>query len=200
MADQKQSPNEIIIEIATPKNQNYMFGPLGHVRIRGRWDFNKVAGRFSHESMKAINKITSIIPGECLAVDIEAKRCRLFDPLRETEKGQALWAKIAPIIDEYHSHFQCGSGLREPIVRDNCDADTIKTWLYYMRRAVDANYAKVLGNKPLPSLDEIKAMPGRREIGFFANTQYDTDEKREKAKWTDIVPEKLTAARSKATT
>lgn len=188
MAD-NSSGNEIIIEVATPKNQNFIFGPLRGVRIRGRWDFHKIAGRFSHDSMKALNKVTSIIPGECLGVDVTSQRCRLFDPLRETTKGRALWEKLSPIIAGYQSHFECGTSLREPIVREQCNADTIKTWLYYMRRAVDSGCAMQFGNNSLPSLEDIKAMQGRRESGLFSNTQYATDEEREKARWKDVVPE-----------
>ncbi len=181
-------PNEIVIEIATERNNNYLFDPLGHVHIRGRWDFHKAAGRYSHEAMKALNKLTTVIPGECLAVDVKNRTCRLFDPLRETAAGRKIWASIKPIIEQYQSHFQCGVGLREPTVIRDCSEDTLKTWLYYMRRAVDSGHAKVVGNRVLPPLEEIKALPGRREVGFFSNTQYKTEEEREKYRWRDVVP------------
>lgn len=190
--------NEIAIEIATSKNQNFLFGPLGHLRIRGRWDFHKVAGRFSHDAMKMLNQATDIIPGECIAVDIENRTCRLFDPLRETERGRELWAKIEPIVAEYQGHFECGTKLREPVVIADCNEDTLKTWLYYMRRAVDAGHAKVISKREIPPLEKIRALPGRREAGFFANTQFRDEEAREKSRWRDIVPLGKTAAKARA--
>jgi hypothetical protein len=183
-----QHANEIVIEVASELNNTLLFGPLGNMEVRGRWDFNHVAGRFTHDSMKALNKATSVIPGECLAVDPKARTCRLFDPLRETPQGRKIWQAIKPIIERYASHFECGTSLREPIVYTDCDEDRMKTWLYYMRRAVDSGLAVVVGNRELPTLEEIKALPGRRECGFGANTQYATDEEREKARWKDIVP------------
>jgi len=193
-----ESSTEIVIEIASDQNNNFLFGPLGHVHIRGRWDFTKVAGLFSHDSMKALNQITSIIPGEYLAVDVKSRTCRLYDPMRETEKGRELWKKLSPIIEQYAGHFSCGTDLREPVVIPDCNEDTLKTWLYYMRRAVDAGLAKVVGNNRLPELDEIKALPGRREVGFFANTQYENEEDREKARWKDVVPLKSGKAKAMA--
>jgi hypothetical protein len=183
-----QNTNEFTIEVASEGNNTLLFGPLGNMEVRGRWDFNHVAGRSTHDSMKAMNKTASIIPGERIAVDPKARTCRLYDPLRETPQGQKVWEAVKPIIERFKSHFNCGTSLREPIVYHDCDEDRMKTWLYYMRRAVDAGLAIVVGNKELPTLEEIKALPGRRECGFGANTQYATDEDREKARWKDIVP------------
>lgn len=186
--------NEIVIEIAAEKNRNFMFGPLSRLILRGRWDFNTVAGRFSHDAMKALSRAATIIPGECLAVDVKNRRCRTFDPLRETASGRAIWEAIKPTIAAYAGHFECGTSLREPIVYDDCSEDTLKTWLYYMRRAVDSGLARVVSNRDLPTLEEIKALPGRREVGFFANTQWRDEEEREKNRWRDVVPSRTAAA------
>jgi hypothetical protein len=186
--------NEIVIEIATDRNNNFRFAPLGQLPIRGRWDFNKVAGRFQHEAMLAVNHVTSIILGECLAVDVKNRTCRLFDPLRETEAGRRMWAGIKPIIEQFKGHFQSGTALREPTVIRDCDEDKLKTWLYYMRRAVDAGHAQVVSNSRLPLLEEIKALPGRREVGMYANTQWSTEKEREDHRWRDVVPLKAVRA------
>ncbi len=163
------------IEIAGPNNENHQFGPTKHI-LRGRWSAHHVAEFSKHDALNRIHKIAPVIPG--MRVRVEKVKggsytCSIYDPLRDTDEGRALWEKLRPACEG--TPFFPGKGkieLPESVTFPMCDHDTVKTWMYAMVRVVDAGYGIITKeSNPLPTLEQVKAMPGRRRREHFAMRQ-----------------------------
>lgn len=150
-----------IIEIAGPRNERHCFGPIGQT-LRGRYDFSNIAHRDKSESMKALSRV-SVIPGICVELDTDKAIGRVFDPLRETEEGRRKWAEISAVVREYQFEFGNATQLMETQEYSELSQDDIKTWMFEMRKVVDAGYARMISEAKLPSSVEIRTkVPGKR--------------------------------------
>jgi len=159
---------QYIVEIAAPRNRNVRFGPTLE-RLRGRWSHTVTGGRSVHESLSRLHMVAPEIPGIYLSLDTKIREAKRYDPLRETEEGRRLWVQIEEVCDLYHEYF----GRRKPwdtAVYPNMHANDMKTWLFEMRKLVDAGLARpVSGSDPLPDLDKIRQLPGGRMTNFWTN-------------------------------
>ena len=147
------------IEINGPRCEPVIFNPTGS-RVRGRWDFAKNAHRDKSEVLKALAYEVPQIPGKVIAIDTDEKKGRIFDPL-STGAGAAILAKVNEIFKNHGTVLE--EGRAHPAEDYALTIDSTKDWLYWMRRLVDSKLAEhTSGSVELPTLDEIKAMPGRR--------------------------------------
>jgi hypothetical protein len=159
----EKSKNLYVIEVASKTNQNLKFGPLG-VQLRGRWDHARAA-RFplsETAQLGALFEVAPVIPGQHIYLDLDRNVAGAFDPLRETESGRRMWAKI-------EAHFRKAQGRNvqpaEKVEISGLSPDQRKDFLYWMVRTVEDGKAEVVDSSaPLPPLDEVKAMPGKRTL------------------------------------
>lgn len=182
----EKSKNRYVIEVASKTNQNLRFGPLGVV-LRGRWDHSRAA-RFplsETAQLGGLFEAAPVIPGQHIYVDLDKSVAGAFDPLRVTESGRRMWAKI-------ESHFRKVEGRTlqpaDTIELTNLGPDQIKDFLYWMVRTVEDNKAEVVDSSArLPSLEEVKQMPGRRTLnhGF---TSHDPETRRYEEQFEYAVP------------
>lgn len=156
--------NKIVIEIAGDKNQDHAFRPLSE-KIRGRKDSARFPQRGRPEGLAELLAAVTVIPGEYIMVDLDKMEGHRFDPLRETPEGQQLWQQMTPIIKRHSLEFGMILELREPSIHklsyDGEGGGLVKDWLWAMRSAVNGGHARVVSGS-LPTLEEIRAMPGKR--------------------------------------
>lgn len=147
------------IEINGPRCESVIFNPTG-MRVRGRWEFAKNAHRDKAEVLKTLAFDVPVIPGKIIALDVDDKKGRIIDPLSSGE-GAAILKKVNEVFKDHGTVME--QGLAHPSEDHVLTTDSVKDWLYWMRRLVDAGLAVVTSQSPeLPPLDEIRAMPGRR--------------------------------------
>lgn len=154
----------------------------GHVwmitkdNLRGRWDFGRTAHRNisqSAEGTKQLARVVRTIPGMFIQVDTEKWIGRIFDPLKETEEGREIFAKITQVYKQYESEFGLGRvGLVDAREFVFNDANELKEWMYRMRQAVDSKNASAVGDE-MPSIRDIEKAPG----GILNNLGSDVDTK-----------------------
>lgn len=173
-------------------NEAATFAPLGKERLRGRWNASKVAHRDKQRGnvgalQRELSQIESI-PGLFLALDTDKMEAARFDPLRETEDGKKLWARITAI---YRKHLSNEPRLLEPQFIRNMSADDVKTWAWCLRELVDCHLAQyATGSERLPDKDTIaQTWPGKRMRDPGNTLISETDMKRfGLPKWVDSVP------------
>lgn len=153
--------DEIIIEVATPHNNDIVFRPVGSTRLlRGR----KVRSGYeaNQSSLKRPGMIEAMgieIPGLHIALSIPQQTGRVFDPL-DSDSGRE---KLA----ELESKVNAGRALntvklfpvKEKVV-ENLTQNDIATWLHWMRRHVDEGDAVVVQG------DVKKKVEGRVRVTF----------------------------------
>jgi hypothetical protein len=152
------------IEICCPRNENAIFNPLQR-KLRGRWDMAKVSHRDKSEAMKELALAVPSIPGQYVAVHVEKAQGKVIDPLGLPEFKSTL-DKCNEIFERYAGEFGRG-GIRRPHPETTqvLDANALKTWLFCMRQLVDSGMATPApGSDALPTLDDIRKMPGKRRI------------------------------------
>jgi len=176
------------IEIEGEKNESTYFPPLGEVRLRGVWRSSRVAMFDKSEAMKSMSAIERI-PGYRIACDDDTFVGEVYDPLNETEDGQRVFSQVKSVIERYKEEFGEITGLRDKIVK-KLDADSLKDWLYWMRRKVEAGLAKpVAGSAELLDLETVRSLPGKRRTDPF-NTGQQTSKREDDGrlpKYTDAV-------------
>lgn len=186
------------IEVAGPKNENAIFPPLTHERLRGRWDFSKVAHKnwdkddSAAQGLRELSMLHTVIPGLFISIDTEKRIGEVIDPLESLPDGKKIHADIKRTFEKYGAPMDCGPDVQKPRKFD-LDADGVKTWAFYMRTMLDCNLAiPVGGSQPLPKIDEIKGWPGRRRRDPGNTGQQTADDPRDPGKlrmWADEVPE-----------
>lgn len=80
-------PNEIVVEVAVPRNCQYAFKAPLHMALRGRWERQNMAGVMNQDS--PYQKLPTV-PGMMVAVDIKARTIRAVDPLSFEENADLL--------------------------------------------------------------------------------------------------------------
>lgn len=180
---------KFVIEIAGPKDENWAC-PLAGGTVRGRWSSHHTAYADKSEAMKAMSVVPHI-PGVHIWLDVKARKAGISDPLRETEEGRRIWGQVKAILDRFPLAFggsQVPSVSIESVVerieRSDLSLDDCKEWLWQMRCALDAGLAQVVpGSDPIPSSEQIRALPGRRRADPWNTGR--TDEKL--SSWADVV-------------
>lgn len=148
---------EIEIELGDDRNRVMSWGPTMEI-LRGAWTRKNL---HSDELVEELAKMPDI-PGMRIRVVYERKLAVVYDPLA-LDANKELCQTIAGIIFE---RFRRKEGPAKETKRESMDADDLKTWLYGMRRRVDAGQARVtLGT--LPTLVELDKIPGRVRIEMY---------------------------------
>lgn len=148
---------EIEIEFGDDRNRVMSWGPTMEI-LRGAWSRKNL---HSDELVEELAKMPDI-PGIRVRVVYERKLAVVYDPLA-LDANKELCQTIANIIFE---RFRRKEGPSKESKREGMDADDLKTWLYGMRRRVDAGQARVtLGT--LPTIAEIERLPGRVRIEMY---------------------------------
>lgn len=148
---------EIEIELGDDRNRVFAWGPTMEV-LRGAWTRKNLK---SDELVEEFAKMPDI-PGIRIRVVYERKLAVIYDPLA-LDTNKELCATIAAIIFE---RFRRKEGPAKECKREAMDADDLKTWLYGMRRRVDAGQARVTVGT-LPTLAEIDKLPGRTRVEMY---------------------------------
>lgn len=125
--------DRIEIEIDSPTNRGLFFAPLQR-RLRGKLDFSRDS---EPEAARAVRNWPQGIPGLILGINPASGQAWLREPLHQhAEVATRLARRHLQLDAEHQSQGQVD----------------VPTWLYWMRRAVDASQARLIqGN--LPSLD-----------------------------------------------
>lgn len=166
----------IVIEIATPRNGNVMWGGNETI-LRGAW---RRANLIADERVEALESMPDI-PGMRIEIDTIKRRLRIFDPLSLPEFAETLMRARFHFKELFKQDAQ-------PVqeVVNNRPSDTqIKTWLYWARRFVEGTdeirdpKTRLLVTKAkadlidgrLPTYEQIEALPGKTQIDFYNSNQ-----------------------------
>jgi hypothetical protein len=145
----------VTIEIATKKNSNLLFGP-NMERLRGRWSRTNLKGG---KSMHAALAEMPDIPGLYLTVDTTKRLLVVSDPLLETKDGKELNRRLELHLEQFESQF--GRMRAKPRVEtEDATDEQIKTWLYWFRRLINNEQARVVSGD-VPELKDFAKMPGK---------------------------------------
>lgn len=168
---------EYQIEVCGPRNEYVFFPPVPSVvnhrgGLRGRWDFGKTAHRDKGEGswLKELAYEVQQIPGIVIAVNTTKMQGLVYDPL-SVAPGAAILQKV----NELRRRIE-GAGYEIqgawPRVDRKLDVNTLKEWLYWMRRILDRGEAEIVpGSGQIPTLEAIQAMPGRRRADPYYTGQ-----------------------------
>lgn len=165
--DLRGTPYVFAVEIASRQNNPVMFHP-NQARLRGRYSIANTPGMRAHEAM---NSMPTEIPGQIVEVDVQNRTCRIFDAL-SLEQNKGIHDQIKRACSENRGYFG-GSDLPEESKYIGQSDTDIRTWLYWMRRLVDAGNAVDIGTagsgrRPLPSMNIInERMKGKIKISQF---------------------------------
>lgn len=155
--------DEIIIEICTPRSGNFSFMPTQDI-LRGEWDRHKLypGARSNDGVLLTIDRI----PGMRIALSISAQHGRIFDPL-SLPQFENLLREIGPKLQRsvFHSlKGEIGPSKKSKSLR--LSATAVKSWLYWMRRAVDGKNATLLEGT-FPTQEEADALPGKTLVNAY---------------------------------
>lgn len=151
--------------------------------LRGRWSSSVVAYADKSEALKSMSSVP-IIPGIHIWLDVRERKAGIYDPLRDTDEGRRIWTDVKKILDRYAFAFGGPYAPWEPVTQDNLTIDDIKGWAFHMRTALDGGLAQyVPGSEQLPTIDKIKAMPGKRKADPWNSGRQD----QELSMWADAV-------------
>ena len=141
------------IEFGNDKGQDCLFYPALS-KLRGKLDF-VVMQQHNPEVGKLYGKFQQGIPGQRVRIDPERGEAFIIDPLSEPQHD-ATRKTIKELIGEV--------SFRPARDRKELRAEEVPTWLYWMRRAVEAGAAKVTEGR----LPDDAACAGARKR-FFSN-------------------------------
>lgn len=159
------------IEMATDTNSNVLFNPTQQV-LRGRWSPAAISLR-GMTSAQGMNQMPEL-PGMIVGFDPEAKKLIVRDPLADAENRAIVEDANRVLLGV----FSVQSRPADRVERELTD-DEFKTLVYWMRRAVDGEQARmVVGN--LPDEKEIREQIRGRIRKSFWDTGAEID-----AVWTE---------------
>jgi hypothetical protein len=128
----------IEITVDGSRNQNLHFRPLQRV-LRGTFDINRVP---DPQARIEATRFPRPIPGVRIAVDPQARTAAIIEPLHEPVNA-AMRERVEKM------------GLRLPPEREEFKDIDVPTWLFWMRRAVVNELAKIVEGK-FPEIDEAR--------------------------------------------
>lgn len=123
--------NVIEVEVNGKNNNNLFFGPLGRT-VRGRFELVN-ATRHHPAASVLTNRWSEPIPGQRIGIDTDTGEGFIVEPLHEDEH-----TAIRDRIKKTHK--------LEPR-KQTFTRVHVATWLYWLKRAVDAGLAKVTSGK-----------------------------------------------------
>jgi hypothetical protein len=137
----------IEVEVSGLFGRGLHFRPIGRT-VRGRMDPNQIqteTGRHLRE------RWPTLIPGQVLGIDTTSGEKYLREPLHDQEHGSA-----RRLIEK--------RGRELPKERETFDSESTATWVYWLKRAVDAGQARVISG----DLDSLDLEDGPRKNFIFA--------------------------------
>lgn len=152
------------IEVSMPLNGSLLFSPAAKV-LRGAWS-NGEASRFEvGRSLRTMSYEVGDLPGIHIFADLAAGKFGYFDPLED----DPAYATVAKKLKDFMKKAEFGTGkeitFTEKQISDVKTPSDMKDWLHWMRQAYDADCAKIAtGFPPLPSIEDIRKMPGSRRL------------------------------------
>lgn len=167
-------PGEIVIEFIRVKgNSEVQFKSL-MMRVRGAWSPENMTAK---TALKTGFHTIPPIPGQYIALDVNAKTVRVIDPLGFREN--------APLLAEIFAKTETWLGPMRPhdtSVLKPMSVDLVKTVLFEMWEWVEAGKARVI-NGTMPSKQEILERKANLRRRFFycveGQTPYATFEEME---------------------
>lgn len=161
-------PNEIIVEVDALNNASVLFHPLMKP-LRGRWLDSRIPSGMG-EGQSHVRDIKDV-PGQRIALDVQSKKGRVFDPIGDPEYQQ--------LRVEIRQKWMTGSSMQpvlqtpaEPIPEQeyNLTQEQVATWWYWMKRLCDEKQCRhVAGSWG-------KQPEGRIKVNFYdwnrQNPQY----------------------------
>lgn len=121
--------------------------------VRGRWELAKLGERIVDDRLK---NVPQVIPGIVIIVDFAARKIAFTDPL-SWKSNAALLKELQKVMKEFSGVDQ---GPEKELSYAPLTADQMKTWLYWLRRHLDARQLKV-HRGTVPEMSEIMRLPGR---------------------------------------
>jgi hypothetical protein len=156
--------NEIIIELAKAGGGDIEFPPSMGIH-RGR--ISQAEMRPCNQSHTGIARRLPTVPGMCVALDIEGRTGRIFDPLGLPERKEVL-AEITSLIKQQPGAVVNNIEVRpvkEQVWQHMSDSD-IASWHHWMRRLVEEDRHAILRQGKF--LDQEK-LPGRIKLDFVSD-------------------------------
>jgi hypothetical protein len=156
----------IAIEIATAENANVLFGPT-NTKLRGRWSgaSRSLRGMTSDAGMNQMPDL----PGQQLILDTNKKTFTVHDPLGDPDYMETLDSANSVL----KAVFGAESKPDKDYEIDVEDSTAFKTALYWLRRLLDANQARLISGE-VPLLADIrKSVKGDIRKGFWNSFQND---------------------------
>lgn len=141
------------IEIASRENnKNHTWGPTKE-KLRGRWD--RLAVRLQSRKVGITQMPT--IPGQHVVVDISARTASIVDPLNRPDHSDLFHDIRAKMKGSFGNDIK----VSQDVVRENVSNHTLAEWVYWMRRAIDAGYAReVPGSQTIPPVEHFHKIAG----------------------------------------
>lgn len=119
----------LVVEVDDQYNRDLFFAPLGK-RVRGRFDAARAAQR-SRDAGEALHRWPEPIPGQHIGIDPQKGEGWIEEPLY-ADRHAATRKRLAD------------SGMALPPERQSFAAVDVVSWLYYLKRAVEAGHARVV--------------------------------------------------------
>ena len=153
----------VTLEIGTARNGSVLFAPTRTV-LRGWWRRSALLSSEIVEETEQKN-LPENIPGLYIVIDPKKKEARIVDPLSFPE-NKAIFEQVAKNRRTYAREVIKPE--EERVYPDLSDTG-VKSWFHWARRCVEAKVAEVRSGY-LPSLEEIRALPGKTLTGAFNNS------------------------------
>ena len=149
----------VTVEVASALNSNLWFRPCERI-LRGRFAIENVPHGSTPDELAQIFR-GNPLPGLYITVDPSRRTAEVRDPMGDPQRKD----QLAEVVRRIKAARVVMAWNEEPTFektdrRENLSDTDIKTWLYWMRRAVDSGHAEVVHGS-LPRLVEIMKLPGR---------------------------------------
>lgn len=136
------------IERDAPLNSCSIWEPLSGVPIRGRWDHMRTTlGSATGDYMQLVREFPYIM-GQCIEIDADNRRLRVFDPYGEPEMKDVatrLFGLISKIPRE--DGRPPGNGAEPEVVVTDATDEDIQEWMFLARKWLDKGKARPLTGK-----------------------------------------------------
>jgi len=155
--------DEIVIDVAAPKNRNVAFLPTGSV-LRSELRSENISGAANIPPY--LMKIGGVLPGHRIIVDCAGKKAKIVDRMESDERGvKEIDEKVRTAINdarirESGGQYKFGSYSKtaeESFTLGDNPPHNLATWLYWIRRGVDTKRFRVVSGV-LPEIEEIRKM------------------------------------------
>jgi hypothetical protein len=148
-----------VVEIANATNSPVWFHPVGRA-LRGRWARINVPARCVGDGDIAL---LPDLPGLRIKIDARQRCASIYDPMGESENKDAL-ERFQRVMTQL-GPIRVKEGPEQPERFPNMDNTALKTWLFWIRRTVNAGMAEIVSGH-LPDLAAIARLPGRTRVGY----------------------------------